>query len=637
MNNERMARTRWGMVWRHVAELLILGGLAIAGTLIPVVPPALPFMTATWRPPIDGAGLTLFARGSAALHGPAIPGLLLMLLTIRFARTRLQLFLGFLAALVVPYLIIHFAWSHQIYKTFYSDPHNAMFAPVLAVPFWASSLRMFLIFLLPILSALYCVRRGFRWLKYLGGWAVMLALVHVILFWSWPLELIPAFMLAVVLNGLTASAIVALPLQRQALQRLTGLKLSATGDGAAPLPGAGHVTWLVGHSLLLITTVLLVAMSILGVYEYRFLRDTRYGVTPPNVCPGGTNAYDILRPHFVSDAWMDSATRARRQREDPLTQWTTSLNERTRNVMGGFPVVTTPTLALVIADLPRREVNDYLTSLTPHIRTLEAAAEADYLFCWEPNKRMQLDSRPLRTMARALTVRAGMAIADNRPEDALRDARTLLRISWLMSHDASAWLISHMIAPTIRRMGISVLENYFLCYRNDPEALGQLRAMLAGSAYLVHVDFPAEILRRTEPAMQPVAIHFELTALAAPGCRRLYFNYYTPWALYDELVLCAALQAWHNDKGSYPERLEQLVPDYLPFLPKDPHEGKPYIYARVGETYRVRSAYNLKISNKIGKSSPHHWNSLMPLSERDAKEETQYLAKLRGNAGEKTR
>lgn len=55
----------------------------------------------------------------------------------------------------------------------------------------------------------------------------------------------------------------------------------------------------------------------------------------------------------------------------------------------------------------------------------------------------------------------------------------------------------------------------------------------------------------------------------------------------------AALAAWHADRGPdsppYPERLDDLVPRYLPAVPVDPFTDKPFIYERRGDGYLVAS------------------------------------------------
>ena len=46
------------------------------------------------------------------------------------------------------------------------------------------------------------------------------------------------------------------------------------------------------------------------------------------------------------------------------------------------------------------------------------------------------------------------------------------------------------------------------------------------------------------------------------------------------MALFLAVKAYEKERGALPERLAQLVPDYLPRMPKDPFGGKPFHYLR---------------------------------------------------------
>ena len=53
--------------------------------------------------------------------------------------------------------------------------------------------------------------------------------------------------------------------------------------------------------------------------------------------------------------------------------------------------------------------------------------------------------------------------------------------------------------------------------------------------------------------------------------------------------LSAALAVYRAENGSYPEKLDALVPAVLPALPVDLFHGKSYIYRRDGEGYLLYS------------------------------------------------
>ncbi len=50
-----------------------------------------------------------------------------------------------------------------------------------------------------------------------------------------------------------------------------------------------------------------------------------------------------------------------------------------------------------------------------------------------------------------------------------------------------------------------------------------------------------------------------------------------------------ALRGYRLEKGGLPERLEELVPDYLPELPLDPFSGRPLVYRKTRDGYLLYS------------------------------------------------
>jgi hypothetical protein len=46
------------------------------------------------------------------------------------------------------------------------------------------------------------------------------------------------------------------------------------------------------------------------------------------------------------------------------------------------------------------------------------------------------------------------------------------------------------------------------------------------------------------------------------------------------MALFCAIKAYEKEHGRIPDRLEELVPDYLPRVPKDPFDGKPFRYRK---------------------------------------------------------
>jgi len=66
--------------------------------------------------------------------------------------------------------------------------------------------------------------------------------------------------------------------------------------------------------------------------------------------------------------------------------------------------------------------------------------------------------------------------------------------------------------------------------------------------------------------------------------------------LSDMKLFRVTLETYRSDNGNYPETLDDLIPDYAEFLPRDPL-GQPYVYTGIGSkpyTYYDMS-YNLEV------------------------------------------
>jgi len=76
------------------------------------------------------------------------------------------------------------------------------------------------------------------------------------------------------------------------------------------------------------------------------------------------------------------------------------------------------------------------------------------------------------------------------------------------------------------------------------------------------------------PALQPFLEEARAARATVESCR---------------LVL--ALRLYRDRHGGWPERLEALIPEWLPEIPQDPHTGKPFAYQREGNGWLVLAVH----------------------------------------------
>jgi len=85
-------------------------------------------------------------------------------------------------------------------------------------------------------------------------------------------------------------------------------------------------------------------------------------------------------------------------------------------------------------------------------------------------------------------------------------------------------------------------------------------------------------LLRTPPAMPSDA---GLAALHGAGWARFWSTNTGSYAARARAIdVWIALERWRNRHGEYPERLDELVPEFLPVRPIDPMDGAPFGYRR---------------------------------------------------------
>jgi hypothetical protein len=73
-----------------------------------------------------------------------------------------------------------------------------------------------------------------------------------------------------------------------------------------------------------------------------------------------------------------------------------------------------------------------------------------------------------------------------------------------------------------------------------------------------------------------------LAADQSQACGDLHRRYVANQAQLRGIALFLALKAYEKDNGNIPETLDQLVPGYLPRVPKDPYDGELFRYLKSG-------------------------------------------------------
>lgn len=505
--------------------------------------------------------------------------------------------------------------------------------PDLLVSWSLMLLRYPLTLIVPLAAALYLVRNSFSWIKYLTGWLTGLALIYAACYYSWPLEMSGVLVAGICLNVLLGAALVFLPMQRAAAERLSGISLHY--EPVPAFAGQGRDTSVAMHLVVVILAVTVAVFALIGHVEYRMLQSMIEGPRKAFMVPGAVNAYDVLKPHFTAGAYEfvepPSAKMARAPK--PPKHWSALLEDQLSSagihVLGATDVMTPEQLreALTLAD--RKSISSYLKSAEPYMRELEQAAQADYLQIYEPGQFTTPHYGAVRQTVRAMALRSYLNLLDNHPQEALRDVETLLRLSWLFDSDVHASLLQDLVAAVmIRGTALTIAQNCLLYFHDSPRDMNELRLMLIRNRQYSRVRFPAENLRRNGPGIWPVVLYAEFSY---PAMWVAYPRYMTRWEHYDVLLLATAVECCEKDKGKLPGSLGELVPAYIDRVPVDPLYAKPYLYEVEHGKYRIQSSYPMELDQD---KKPARTRPEMPMSKAQKEKAVKLLQELRsGNYG----
>jgi hypothetical protein len=566
----------------HGFELAIFGLLAAACVALPVRPG--PAQGGSLPAEIIGifpvtAGGFFSALNNNFRYGAA--GLVLLLTLLILCRVIPWRWAFLAAAVAIPVAAVGYSFlvfTMPVVREVNSEPALLGLKPGIPVPFYVLSLKSAIPPLLALLGALYAVRRGFEWWKYLAGWALALVLAYAVLFWAWPVRLTPDLFAAVVVNGVTVGAMVLLPLQRQILEELMGFRLTTT-DGSTDLTTGAAPSFaasVFGHFGLLLVFALTVFFGAVGWFEMRAVRLFTQGPEPPHISAGSVNAYEALKLHFI--------------KEQPLAvgDMMKNLGERENAMLGGIPAMSPDVLKQYLAAGDWTKLDSFFAALEPVLAKADEASRADICLFSEPGRTVPVNFLAVRTVARALELRACRAMVDGRKADALADIERIVRFGGILGTDPAGTLVHQLISSAVRGVGLAGARNFFLFYRDDPAALETLNEALDRMGPMFRRSFPTETIRRTEMAFWDLVPWYEAVV---PGTTRAGINYYAQWAGFDQLRLLVALERHRAAHGQYPASLEALVPQYLRHVPKDPFEGKPYEYELLDGEPVIRVPY----------------------------------------------
>jgi hypothetical protein len=169
----------------------------------------------------------------------------------------------------------------------------------------------------------------------------------------------------------------------------------------------------------------------------------------------------------------------------------------------------------------------------------------------------------------------------------LQNQKWFMQASILQLFSKSTWrsdLIS--LAPANQTPSESELPEIIQIYTTSRRQYFQ-RYTDYMNAEVAYVKMPWPDQLSTPPPFKP---HDVLSDVIVSDFKPVDFRFLSTVALDRLLELQLALRAYKLDKGSYPSRLNQLAPQYIPAVPMDPYSNnQELLYKSAGSTYILYS------------------------------------------------
>ena len=441
------------------------------------------------------------------------------------------------------------------------------------VPSGFMAIRIFAWALMVLLGALYTVRNKFTWFKYvaaslIAGWLSCFLLMP---FWTWV-----SASLAIVAFTAFAALLVALPLQREALERLLGFPLRRNGVMTNALPATTEGA-LIGHGALLLLAGFVACSAAVNYFEREQVRMFVEASGHTWHSAAEVNAYDGLKRIFAGgpDGLLDTLSPpARLNYEKQLYK----------------AELTSGTRAAILAADDWEYFRSYTSQLRSYTDAMEEAARADYLEF--PNSATMLYSR-FDELSSLLGVRSQLAIHEGRTLDGVNDIKTVYNCAGLLNNNP--WVAAQLSGFRLRQVANGSAYNALQQLRTDEQGLQALASAMDVAAPRARTGVDWEALRRGEAGVfSPIVPNADFligpidedVSLAVLTYRYALLH----WVNFDLVRLAVALELYKLQNATYPADLQEITPGYLKRLPMDPIEGKPYQYRLTKEgEYELRA------------------------------------------------
>ncbi len=414
--------------------------------------------------------------------------------------------------------------------------------------------------------------------------AVLFPFTGVSHFWENGLVPLIAYLLLI---GVHCAILVSFPQQRSAMMNVVQIDPS------------NQFSLILSHVFVLVLAGLFTSCVLLDYYTQRTLDMMFSERAPVYYTPAHVNASDILGGRWTRKGRGYDDFKAI---EDDSFWLSIDRRSARGTTLLTFPV--SPEVSLQF--WKEANVESFLKALEENESLLNQWTEmknADYWYVTPEGDSNIPNYLLVREVSRLMAKRSVYRMDQGDWEGALDDIETVIYAGSLMVHGI---LVTHMIGTSVRGVGYTMAANYLVRFKDHEEALKGLSTVLENLKGQARHPMDFNDIALHEPGLLPVV---PFADIMTPSYTRAIIIYTKNIMLFDQLRIAMALELYRLQSGSYPETLDELVPEYFYELPTDPFLGEDYLYER------GHNEFNLHMRNQDWKTGLTQTGEFLPYSE----------------------
>jgi len=360
---------------------------------------------------------------------------------------------------------------------------------------------------------------------------------------------------------------------RSPLTQITGIDFSVSNDDAQASNVAPKTTVFMSCLSVFSATILVVMIGYSNL-QHRFF-ESMAANEQSFILPQGRNGADYLRGKFSLEAQYDQSG----HKYDLFPELTLIYNEKpdlyTKSEYERF-------LNLIDKHAPEYQESEGELLQLYYDELVRVVNESEYYQQQTTDNPDNIGFLIIRSVMRSLYGKAVTLMHQGKTDEALEIAELILDFAYVFSNDLNPTITHIAIGRSLRDYPLEIIKFGYFKNRDNTKNLRKLKNFLIEKRDKFKYVFPYNNLKQGEPSTWYIVPFAEIVT---PAFSEYVLFWYKHWNTYDQLLVAIALESHTHDQGGYPNRLQELVPDYLNEVPVDVILNKPLPYRKTDSTF----------------------------------------------------